>query len=227
MTSKSTTLSDVLQLDRDATPLQIQTILNLSCQVFGTPSIDSAESRFASLSEWRSRLRDPKSLIFYICEPKSRPVAFLFLHPKLLMNKDHLHIWLAGVSEQYRQLGLWRNLLDAAFIHARNLDMPLSIRTNQYKFPAMYAFLSGSFKWQECERDDSGSITYVLAKQSLVTVLILRFIYFAAMRVEARPCFLINVKSREKSGSLYLILQACAYHLPYSHMTAKFAGYFV
>ena len=163
MTAENT-FSDVLQLKRLATDVQIQAILNLSCQVFGTTIKDSAESRFASLSEWRGRLTDPKSRIFYICDTESRPVAFLFLHPKSLMNKDHLHIWLAGVSEQYRQLGLWKNLLDAAHIHAQNLDMPLSIRTNQYKFPAMYAFLSGSFNWQEYERDDSGSITYVLAK---------------------------------------------------------------
>jgi len=159
-------------LSHDAEGATVTSVLQFSNSIFCPES----ESRYASLEEWKKRLSDPASSIIYLVPqpdnppgsfgdgqspaPPPRPVAFLFAHPRSHPEplKDgasqSLHIWLAGVLEEYRG----RRCLDAMVNALVDLERKrqgsesssmstLTVCTTPSMFPSMWAWLRARTRW--------------------------------------------------------------------------------
>lgn len=81
-------------------------IISLSNTIFDA----DPDSKYASVDLWKSRLLNPLSVITYFtAEAGDEPIAFAFVHPREFPHplqggeNDSLHIWLAGVHEDFRR----------------------------------------------------------------------------------------------------------------------------
>jgi len=161
-------------LSHEAEDAAIASILHLSNSIFN-PKI---ESHHTSLEEWKRRLSDPASSIVYLVprpdsdqspassedrDDRSRleevagppPVAFLFAHPRShpepLKNgtSRSLHIWIAGVLEEYRGRGCLDTMVNA-LIDSEESSTPMptfTVCTTPSRFPSMWAWLRARTRW--------------------------------------------------------------------------------
>lgn len=119
----------------------LKKVLKLSCQIFGT---EEGSNKYSDVTEWELRLEDKRSIIYYAYnDGDSEPVALLFAHPKIFceFEGECLHIWLAGVSENFRKQYLFTALMDSVHQYARDLKMRLTVCTEPSKHQAMFAYL--------------------------------------------------------------------------------------
>ena len=167
-------------LSHEAEDAAVASILHLSNSIFSP----KPESHYASLEEWKKRLSDPASRIIYLALPQpdqqspassgddrshSQPevdppsaVAFLFVHPRShpepLKNgpSQSLHIWLAGVLEEYRRKGYLDTMVNALIddLEKRRWGseslspMPaLTLCTTPSMFPLMWTWLKARTRW--------------------------------------------------------------------------------
>ena len=157
-------------LFHDADDAAVVSIMQLSNSIFCPES----GTRYTSLEEWKRRLSDPTSSIIYLVPqpnnppvssggdrpPIPPPVAFIFAHPRSHPEplKDgasqSLHIWLAGVSEDYRGRGCLDTMVNALVDlqqKRRGSDsspMPtLTVCTTPSMFPSMWSWLRVRTRW--------------------------------------------------------------------------------
>ena len=157
-------------LSREAEDAVVASITQLSNSIF----CPKWGSRYASLEEWKRRLSDPSSSIIYLVPhsnsppassgddqpPVPQPVAFLFAHPRSHPeplkdgSSQSLHIWLAGVSEEYRGRSCLDSMVNALIDLERNRrgskssPMPtLTVCTTPSKFPLMWSWLRARTRW--------------------------------------------------------------------------------
>ncbi|KAI8985661.1 hypothetical protein BD414DRAFT_488811 [Trametes punicea] len=115
-------------------------VLALSNSIFAADE----NTKYGSLPHWRNLLSDPSAFILYL-SPMSNPndpVAFLFVVPRVynppIQNRftTGSHIWLAGVTPQWRQSGcltrLVQELDDVAMV---------TICTYPSRFQTMWSWL--------------------------------------------------------------------------------------
>jgi ribosomal protein S18 acetylase RimI-like enzyme len=135
-------------------------ILGLSDSIFKPES----ESHHTSLEEWRKRLSDPASSIIYLAlRPNDQlsvssrylsPVGFIFAHPRSHPEPlksgytQSLHIWLAGVLEEYRGRKCLDTMINALIELERKQRGPesstilvLTVCTTPSRFPSMWSWL--------------------------------------------------------------------------------------
>lgn len=155
-----------LPLNGDRKPCRSQTTV-------GKPSTRGTQSLYAhhtSLEEWRKRLSDPASNIIYLAlQPNDQfPVSsrnpsaagLLFAHPRShpepLKNgcTQSLHIWLAGVSEEYRGRRCLDIMVNALIELERKQRGPepstmlvLTVCTTPLRFPSMWSWLKARKQW--------------------------------------------------------------------------------
>ena len=170
-------------LTYEAEDATVASILQLSNSIFNP----EPESHYASLEEWTERLSDPASAIVYLVpthdqsagssedsQPNSipPPVAFLFAYPKShsepLKNGSYqsLHIWLAGVLEEYRGRGCLDTMLNALVDHEKSeLGEPesltmltLTVCTTPSRFPLMWAWLRARTEWVPEKEFEGGKV---------------------------------------------------------------------
>jgi hypothetical protein len=140
----------------------IEPVLDLSNEIFASTS--SPPTHHSSLEEWHRRLSQPVSILVCGTETslsvtsrqvttnnKARPsfapfgpIGFIFAHRRPCPSLPYptLHIWLAGVSERARGMGLFAALMDEVERHARNEGIQtLSVCTFPATFGQMFAIL--------------------------------------------------------------------------------------
>lgn len=139
----------------------IEPVLELSNQIFDSTS--SPRTHHSSLEEWHKRLSQPNSILLYgtgspslpaeqvrnndetfSSSAASRPIGFIFAHPKSdpSLPCPTLHIWLAGISEKARGMGLFAALMDKVEEGARSKGIQaLSVCTFPAIFARMFAIL--------------------------------------------------------------------------------------
>ena len=170
----------------------VASILRLSNSVFNPES----ESDRTSLEEWKRRLSDPASSIIYLVpqpdqsrlassgddqpqlEVHPPPVAFIFAytrsHPEPLKNGSFqsLHIWLAGVLEEYRGMGCLDTMVNALIDlekrrrGSESSPMPtFTICTHPSRFPLMWAWLRARTRWVFEKEFDEGKVMFSLTGQ--------------------------------------------------------------
>ena len=162
----------------------VTSILQLSNSIFNPES----EDHHTSLEEWMTRLSDPASTIIYLVpqpdqspkEPSKDdqrppmippPVAFLFAHPRShpdpLKNgtSQSLHIWLAGVLEEYRGRGCLNTMVNALIDleerrrRSESSSMQtLTVCTTPSRFPLMWAWLRARTRWVFEKELDEGKL---------------------------------------------------------------------
>ena len=172
-------------LSHGAEDVFIASIIRLSSSVFGP----LPEPRYTSLEEWKERLSDPSSSIVYLVpqsdkspassgddhSPVPPPVAFLFAyprsHPEPLKNGTYqsLHIWLAGVLEEYRGRGCLGTMVNALVDRERKrlgLDPSstpmMTVCTSLSRFPLMWAWLRARTWWVLEKEFDGGKVMFSL-----------------------------------------------------------------
>jgi ribosomal protein S18 acetylase RimI-like enzyme len=162
----------------------IASILHLSNSIFNPES----DSHRTSLEEWKTRLSDPASSIIYlVLQPSDDPgkfphrpapaVAFIFAyprsHPEPLRNGSlhSLHIWLAGVSEEYRGRGCLDTMVNALFELERKRRGPgassmptFTVCTSPSKFPSMWAWVRARARWVLEKEWDGGKVMFSLTE---------------------------------------------------------------
>lgn len=158
----------------------IASIIQLSNSVFNW----EPESRYASLEEWKKSLSDPASTIIYLVpQPDDGtssippPVAFIFAHPRTHLeplrdgSSQSLHIWLAGVLEEYRGRGCLDTMVNALVdleegrrrLRSESSSMQtMTICTNPDRFPSMWAWLRGRTRWVFEKEFDGGKVMFSL-----------------------------------------------------------------
>lgn len=162
----------------------VTSILHLSNSIFDP----EPESHYTSLEVWKRRLSDPASSIIYLVpqldqspassgddrcqlEVPPPPVAFIFAyprsHPEPLKNgsSQSLHIWLAGVLEEYRGRGCLDTMVNALIDlekrrrRSESSPMPtLTICTSPSRFPLMWAWLRARTRWVLEKEFDGGKV---------------------------------------------------------------------
>ncbi|KAI0331699.1 hypothetical protein GY45DRAFT_601570 [Cubamyces sp. BRFM 1775] len=137
----------------------IANVLALSNAVFDF----NGTTKHGLISYWRDCLSHPSSFILYLApdaEP-TRPVAFLFviwrIYDSPLKNGDAegQHVWLAGVSPEWRQHGCL-----ARMMHELNYINRLTICTHPIYYPQMWKWLTGRGWIQEREFPDGKVMFY-------------------------------------------------------------------
>ena len=167
----------------EAEDAAVASILQLSNLIFNP----EPESHYASLEVWMERLSDPPSTIVYLVptpdqstdssedrQPNSipPPAAFLFAyprsHPEPLKNGScqSLHIWLAGVLEEYRGRGSLDTMLSALIDHVKSqigepeslTMLTLTVCTTPSRFPSMWAWLRARTEWVPEKEFEGGKV---------------------------------------------------------------------
>jgi ribosomal protein S18 acetylase RimI-like enzyme len=170
-------------LSCEAEDAAVASILQLSNSIFNP----EPESHYASLEVWTERLSDPPSTIVYLVPTPGRsadssgdhqpdgippPVAFLFAyprsHPEPLKNgsQQSLHIWLAGVLEEYRGRGCLDTMVNALLDHVKSelgepeslMMLTLTICTTPSRFPSMWAWLRARTGWVPEKEFEGGKV---------------------------------------------------------------------
>ncbi|KAF9648627.1 hypothetical protein BDM02DRAFT_3186951 [Thelephora ganbajun] len=160
-------------LSHESEDAVVASILQLSNSIFNPES----ESRYASFEEWKRRLSDPASSIVYLVHRSGRstvpppPVAFLFAHPRShpepLKNgsSQSSHIWLTGVSEEYRGRGCLDTMVDVLIDLEQQRrgselsSMPtLTVCTVPAAFPSMWTWLRARTQWALEKELDGGKV---------------------------------------------------------------------
>jgi len=172
-------------LSREADDTAVASIMRLADSIFNPwPKPDS---RYTSLEVWRERLSDPTSSIIYLTpqpdqSPSSSeddktpivihpPVAFIFAyprsHPGPLKNgsSQSLHIWLAGVLEEYRGRKCLDTMVNALIdLEKKRWGSELSsapvmtVCTSPSRFPSMWAWLRARPWWVLEKEFDDGKV---------------------------------------------------------------------
>jgi len=163
----------------------VASVLHISNSIFDP----EPESHYASLEVWKRRLSDPASSIIYLVpqpdqsptlsgddrsrllEVPSKPVGFIFAHPRPhpepLKNgsSQSLHIWLAGVLEEYRGRGCLDTMVNALIDlekrrrRSESSPMPtLTICTTPSRFPLMWTWLRARTQWVLEKEFDGGKV---------------------------------------------------------------------
>lgn len=172
----------------DQSDAVVASILHLSNSILGG---SESESHRTSLEIWKTRLSDPASTIVYIVPRPSgddrfatvplrsstytpagsrmTPVAFIFAyprsHPEPLRDGSSrsLHIWLAGVSEEYRGRRCLGAMVNALMELEKNRQgspsLPtLTVCTSPTRFPSMWAWLKTRTQWVLEKEWDDGKV---------------------------------------------------------------------
>lgn len=118
-------------------------ILSLSNNIFNP----DPRSKYASVSVWHDRISLQTSLIVYMTPASQEtdvPAAFLFAYPRAhdpALSTGHstsLHIWLAGVSPDYRNNGCLGRMVEEL---KKNSGQPLTVCTLPSVYPDMWNWL--------------------------------------------------------------------------------------
>lgn len=142
-------------LDSTSPTSQVSAILSLSNTIFdATPD----STKYSSLSLWQSHLSTPNSIIFFATVPSPNteadvePIGFLYAFArkpseyqdavkKVLTQQgvqEVLHVWLAGVVQEYRSGGVFGNLIRYVEDHARARGIgKMSVATVPARFGRM------------------------------------------------------------------------------------------
>lgn len=140
-------------------------------------------SKYASITYWRDRLSSLSSVIIYLTSSDAEseaeavrdanspitPIAFLFAHPRTHappLRSGHtvetLHVWLAGVSPDYRKAGCLQRMMDAI---PQDEFGVLSVCTTPERFPEMWGWLRKR-SW-DVERDMGGGKVLLSKRRGL------------------------------------------------------------
>lgn len=148
-----------LQLRRITAPddENLGRVLALSNAIFSTVFSDHESTKRGSMPYWRDQLSHPSSFIIYLApssEPDN-PVAFLFVTPRAYDHPlksgavEGLHVWLAGVSPEWRAAGCLTRMV----CELGGIDI-LTICTHPSLFPLMWRWLTRRGWLQEQEFAD-------------------------------------------------------------------------
>lgn len=102
--------------------------------------------------KWRERAESGQMLAAY---DSGVLVGFCISYEK---STDTFHIWNAGVVPEYRKLGVWRQMYELIYEHAKSSGYSyLTVNTSEDEFPHMYAFaLRNHFTEIQKEMDSNG-----------------------------------------------------------------------
>lgn len=103
-------------------------------------------SKYASPSLWKQRLSHPSSVIVYFTtEHGDEPIAFVFVHPRTFPHplktgtNESLHIWLAGVREDFRRRKCLDKMVDEVKRSSGNSEgQVLTLWTTPSRFNGMW-----------------------------------------------------------------------------------------
>jgi GNAT superfamily N-acetyltransferase len=166
-------------LDSTSPESQVSAILSLSDTIFSEIA-PASDNKYSSFSLWKERLSLPNSIIFFATVPSTTlnadvdSVGFVFAYPRSVSDystliKDRLnlsesdgpdgkllHIWLCGVSPDYRSKGVFNKLMSLTEKFAREHGFKLlTVATVPKTFERMFTVLKGS-GWIEVERTEVG-----------------------------------------------------------------------
>jgi len=177
-------------LSHEADDTTIASILKLSNSIFNL----EPGTHYTSLEEWKRRFSDPgSSIVYLVSQPDQSPTsstgddnsppvaAFLFAHPRShpepLKNgsSQSLHIWLAGVLEEYRGRGCLDTMVNALIdleesrrhgSTPESSPMPtLTVCTTPLRFPLMWSWLRARTRWVLEKELDGGKVLLSLTGQ--------------------------------------------------------------
>lgn len=167
MPTPTTAPSTPLHIRRIDTPddENIERVLAMSNDIF---AVTDSTDKHGSLPYWRNHLSHPSSFIIYLASSiqPDLPVAFIFVIPRQydppLTNGAvrGLHIWLAGVSPEWRTAGCLTRMI-------RELDDidTLSICTFQLRFPLMFDWLTRR-GWLQEQKFPDGKVLFSRPKST-------------------------------------------------------------
>lgn len=86
--------------------------------------------------DWSAKIgKDGLLIVAYI---ENEPAAFVLNYTK---EANSLHIWVGGVLEKFRGLGLWTGMYEKIEMYAKDKNFQkLTLNTYKDKFPIMYQF---------------------------------------------------------------------------------------
>lgn len=163
----TTAPSTPLRIHRIDTPddENIERVLAMSNAIF---AVTDSNDKHGSLPYWRNHLRHPSSFIIYLASniQPDIPIAFIFVihrqyDPPLTNGAvDGLHIWLAGVSSEWRTAGCLTTMI-------RELDdiATLTICTFQSRFPLMFSWLNRR-GWLQEQKFPDGKVMFSRPKNT-------------------------------------------------------------
>lgn len=132
---------NIFVLDSTAEVDAVQTVLNVSNQIFEIDVTIEPKDPPTCIKEWTSRLNMSRGEIIYHTDDGGNPAAFLFLYQRS-SHPQQLHIWIAGCRQEYRRHGLMSKLF--AFAEKRKAQQgikSLTVNTYPIKFVNMPMFL--------------------------------------------------------------------------------------
>ena len=151
--SMSSTKVNVLSAQSADLDVVLPQIISFSNVIFSA----DPNTKYASITHWKERLSHPSSVIIYLTPTDGGgdtilPIGFLFAHPRTHTpalysgHTETLHIWLAGVSPEWRKAGCMQRMVDAV-LHPSSGDPTtsgfafLTVCTTPERFPDMWKWL--------------------------------------------------------------------------------------
>ena len=109
-------------------------VIEISKSIF-SPSWPEAE-KYHKKEDWIGMINQGGLLVAVYVEGKLAGFAMCYV-----TDKDTLHIWLGGVLDKYRGLGLWGGMYNKIEEYAKIRKYKrLTLNTYKSKYPIMYAF---------------------------------------------------------------------------------------
>lgn len=119
---------------------EIPKVNRLSLSAFNPP--DGIDNPFHSEQKWKENYAKDGFIVTAYDEEK--PIGFVFFYTNDL-DPNAAHCWLAGVKEEYRRLGVFKQLMDYCVpILEKKGYSKITINTYKDKYPAMYEYLSNN-----------------------------------------------------------------------------------
>ena len=115
----------------------LDTAIKMSKDIFH-PSATEIEQYHNKL-DWTKKINDDDGLLV-MAYVDNEPAGFVMCYSK---EPKTLHIWVGGVLEKYRGLGIWTGIYEKieSYATAKN-HQRLTLNTYKDKFPVMYTFAS-------------------------------------------------------------------------------------
>ncbi len=108
--------------------------ITISLEVFHPSSKEIDE--YHNKEDWKRKIK--RNGLFIVVYVENKPAGFVLCYVK---EKNTMHIWVGGVLEKYRGMGLWSGMYKKIEKYTIDKDFQrLTLNTYKDKFPVMFEF---------------------------------------------------------------------------------------
>lgn len=118
----------------------IPKIIHLSLSAFNPP--DGVDNPYHSEAKWKANYA--KDGFIVTAYDDTLPIGFAFFYTND-QDPQAAHCWLAGVKEEYRRQGIFKQIMDYSIpVLEKKGYVKITINTFKDKYPAMYEYLTNN-----------------------------------------------------------------------------------